>query len=91
MEASGTADRMPSSSIPSKGRTSISKSPIRRGSEDQKLVTGHFSAMLGGPVTIDNTIIRHKTSVDDVSLGLIKKTKSNENLIDLSQGTYSEV
>ena len=46
--------------------------------------------MLGGPVTIDNTIIRHKTSVDDVSLGLIKKTKSNDNLIELSQGTYSE-
>ena len=90
MEASSTADRMASSSIPVKGgRNSISKSPIRRCSHDQKLVTGHFSAMLGGPVTIDDTIIRHKSSVDGGDSGNILTSKSNENLYELSQGTYS--
>ena len=88
MEASSTTDRMASSSIPVKGgRNSISKSPIRRCSHDQTLVTGHFSAMPGGHVTIDDTIILKKSGVEG---GNIKKTKSNDNLFELSQGTYSE-
>ena len=43
--------------------------------------------MLGGPVTIDDTIIRKTSAVEG---GNIKKTKSNDNLFELSQGTYSE-
>ena len=43
--------------------------------------------MPGGHVTIDDTIIRKKSGVEG---GNIKKTKSNDNLFELSQGTYSE-
>ena len=90
MEASSTPDRMASTSIPTKGRNySISKSPIRRCSHDQKLVTGHFSAMLGGPVTIDDTIIRQKGSVDGGTVGNLKRTKSNEDLFEISPGNYN--
>ena len=89
MEASSTADRMASNSIPTKGRNSYSKSPIRRCSHDQKLVTGHFSAMLGGPITIDDTIIRHKGGVDVGNVGDLKRSKSNEDLFEISPGTYN--
>ena len=45
--------------------------------------------MLGGPVTIDDTIIRQKGGVDGGDIGSITRSKSNEDLFEILPGTYN--